>query len=79
VHIPKFRYGVGKILANASTPDFSDVSDKILGYALSENGRIGINVNLDRGYALGLHEWFDHGGNEKKNDRAAARILGIDA
>jgi hypothetical protein len=54
VHIPKFRYGAGKILANASTPDFSDASDKILGYALSENGRIGINVNLDRGYGHGL-------------------------
>jgi hypothetical protein len=34
VHIPKFRNGAGKILANASTPDFSGASDKILGYAL---------------------------------------------
>jgi hypothetical protein len=24
VHIPKFRNGAGKILANASTPDFSN-------------------------------------------------------
>jgi hypothetical protein len=36
VHIPKFRNGAGKILANASTPDFSGTSDKILGYALIE-------------------------------------------
>jgi hypothetical protein len=35
VHIPKFRNGGGKILANASTPDFSAASDIILGYALS--------------------------------------------
>jgi hypothetical protein len=34
VHIPKFRNGTGKILANASTPDFSGTSDKIWGYAL---------------------------------------------
>jgi hypothetical protein len=34
VHIPKFRNGAGKILANASTPDFSGASDIILGYAL---------------------------------------------
>jgi hypothetical protein len=34
VHIPKFRNGCGKILANASTPDFSAASDIILGYAL---------------------------------------------
>jgi hypothetical protein len=34
VHIPKFRNGTGKILANASTPDFSGASDTILGYAL---------------------------------------------
>jgi hypothetical protein len=34
VHIPKFRNGTGKILANASTPDFSGASDIILGYAL---------------------------------------------
>jgi hypothetical protein len=34
VHIPKFRNDAGKILANASTPDFSGASDKILGYAL---------------------------------------------
>jgi hypothetical protein len=34
VHIPKFRNGSGKILANASTPDFSAASDIILGYAL---------------------------------------------
>jgi hypothetical protein len=27
VHIPKFRNGTGKILANALTPDFSDASD----------------------------------------------------
>jgi hypothetical protein len=33
-HIPKFRNGSGKILANASTPDFSAASDIILGYAL---------------------------------------------
>jgi hypothetical protein len=33
VHIPKFRNGTGKILANASTPDFSGASDMILGYA----------------------------------------------
>jgi hypothetical protein len=33
VHIPKFRNGAGKILANASTPDFSGASDIILGYA----------------------------------------------
>jgi hypothetical protein len=33
-HIPKFRNGSGKILANASTPDFSATSDIILGYAL---------------------------------------------
>jgi hypothetical protein len=36
VHIPKFRNGAGKILANASTPDFSGASDKILGYALKK-------------------------------------------
>jgi hypothetical protein len=35
VHIPKFRNGAGKILANASTPDFSGASDKILGYVFS--------------------------------------------
>jgi hypothetical protein len=35
VHIPKFRNGTGKILANASMPDFSGASDLILGYALS--------------------------------------------
>jgi hypothetical protein len=35
VHIPKFRNGSGKILANASTPDFSATSDIILGYALN--------------------------------------------
>jgi hypothetical protein len=34
VHIPKFRIGAGKVLANASTPDFSGTSDIILGYAL---------------------------------------------
>jgi hypothetical protein len=34
VHIPKLRYGTGKVLANASTPDFSGASDLILGYAL---------------------------------------------
>jgi hypothetical protein len=34
VHIPKFRNGTGKILANASMPDFSGASDIILGYAL---------------------------------------------
>jgi hypothetical protein len=35
VHIPKFRIGVRKVLANASTPDFSGTSDIILGYALN--------------------------------------------
>jgi hypothetical protein len=35
VHIPKFRNGTGKILANASTPDFSGASDIILGYAFN--------------------------------------------
>jgi hypothetical protein len=35
VHIPKFRIGAGKVLANASTPDFSGTSNIILGYALS--------------------------------------------
>jgi hypothetical protein len=35
VHIPKFRNVTGKILANASTPDFSGDSDLFLGYALS--------------------------------------------
>jgi hypothetical protein len=35
-HIPKFRNGTGKILANASTPDFSGASDIILGYAFTE-------------------------------------------
>jgi hypothetical protein len=34
VHIPKFRNGAGKVLANASTPDFSGTSDMILEYAL---------------------------------------------
>jgi hypothetical protein len=34
VHIPKFRNGSGKILANALMPDFSAASDIILGYAL---------------------------------------------
>jgi hypothetical protein len=34
VHIPKFRNGAEKILANASTPDFFGASDIILGYAL---------------------------------------------
>jgi hypothetical protein len=33
-HIPKFRNGTEKILANASTPDFFGASDIILGYAL---------------------------------------------
>jgi hypothetical protein len=33
VHIPKFRIGAGKVLANALTPDFSGTSDIILGYA----------------------------------------------
>jgi hypothetical protein len=37
-HIPKFRIGAGKILANASTPDFSGTSDIILGYALCDFG-----------------------------------------
>jgi hypothetical protein len=36
VHIPKFRIGAGKVLANASTPDFSGTSDIILGYALGK-------------------------------------------
>jgi hypothetical protein len=36
VHIPKFRIGAGKILANASTPDFSGTSDIIWGYALNK-------------------------------------------
>jgi hypothetical protein len=36
VHIPKFRNGAGKILANALTPDFSGTSDIILGYALRD-------------------------------------------
>jgi hypothetical protein len=36
VHIPKFRNGAEKILANASTPDFFGASDIILGYALSQ-------------------------------------------
>jgi hypothetical protein len=35
VHIPKFRNGAGKILANALTPDFSGASDIILGYAFN--------------------------------------------
>jgi hypothetical protein len=35
VHIPKFRNGTEKILANASTADFSVASDIILGYALN--------------------------------------------
>jgi hypothetical protein len=30
---PKFRNGVGKVLANASTPDFFGTSDLILRYA----------------------------------------------
>jgi hypothetical protein len=34
VHIPKFRIGAGKVLANASMPDFYGTSDIILGYAL---------------------------------------------
>jgi hypothetical protein len=33
-HIPKFRIGAGKVLANASTPDFYGTLDIILGYAL---------------------------------------------
>jgi hypothetical protein len=33
VHIPKFRNGAEKILANALTPDFFGASDIILGYA----------------------------------------------
>ncbi|MDR1642995.1 MAG: hypothetical protein LBT59_25160 [Clostridiales bacterium] len=37
VYIPKFRIGAGKVLANASTPDFSGTSDIILGYALKIN------------------------------------------
>jgi hypothetical protein len=32
-HIPKFRNGTGKILANASTPDFSGAPELFLGYA----------------------------------------------
>jgi hypothetical protein len=36
VHIPKFRIGAGKVLANASTPDFYGTSDIILGYALKK-------------------------------------------
>jgi hypothetical protein len=39
VHIPKIRIGAGKILANASTPDFSGTSDMILGYALRAFGK----------------------------------------
>jgi hypothetical protein len=35
-HIPKFRNGTEKILANASTPDFFGASDIILGYALNK-------------------------------------------
>jgi hypothetical protein len=31
---PKIPNGIGKILANASTPDFSGALDIILGYAL---------------------------------------------
>jgi hypothetical protein len=38
VHIPKFRIGAGKVLAIASTPDFSGTSDIILGYALRPVG-----------------------------------------
>jgi hypothetical protein len=37
-HIPKFRNGSGKILANASMPDFSGVSDIILGYWMLAHG-----------------------------------------
>jgi hypothetical protein len=33
VHIPKFRNGAGKVLANALTPDFFGTSDINLGYA----------------------------------------------
>jgi hypothetical protein len=39
MHIPKFRNGAEKILANASAskhPDFFGASDIILGYALSK-------------------------------------------
>jgi hypothetical protein len=36
-HIPKFRYSAGKVLANASTSDFSGTSDAIRGYALRHN------------------------------------------
>ncbi|MDR2751692.1 MAG: hypothetical protein LBC41_13625, partial [Clostridiales bacterium] len=36
VNIPKFRIGAGKVLANASTPDFYGTSDIILGYALTK-------------------------------------------
>jgi hypothetical protein len=52
VHIPKFRNGTGKILANASTPDFSGASDIILGYALSAYPKIPQALKLILGYAL---------------------------
>jgi hypothetical protein len=48
VHIPKFRNGTGKILANASTPDFSGASDIILGYALNLRASALLAVRLGK-------------------------------
>jgi hypothetical protein len=42
-HIPKFRNGTGKILANALTPDFSGASDIILGYGLRSSCQCGFS------------------------------------
>jgi hypothetical protein len=67
VHIPKFRNGAEKILANASTPDFFGTSDIILGYALMLGAlrqqilymlNIGHVLILISGYALAASGGF---------------------
>jgi hypothetical protein len=56
VHISKFRNGTGKILANASTPDFSGASDIILGYAL----RIFLSLAARLGSDAGNYKKIPH-------------------
>jgi hypothetical protein len=55
VHIPKFRIGAVKVLANASTPDFYGTSDIILGYAL--NAWLFKALRLSLGYDSSQNLW----------------------
>ncbi|MDR1639911.1 MAG: hypothetical protein LBT59_09480 [Clostridiales bacterium] len=52
VHIPKFRIGAGKVLANASTLDFSGTSDIILGYAFNISRDFSCAYSVNSQYAL---------------------------